>query len=102
MSRGKVKTRTGIVRSSKMDKTVIVDVTMITKHKRYKKPIKRTSSFKAHDEHNECNVGDKVFIIESRPLSRTKRWRVNKIIVKAVVISGDDLSIVEGEGGAQG
>lgn len=102
MSRGKAKTRVGIVRSSKMDKTVIVDVTIITKHKRYKKPIKRTSSFKAHDERNECNVGDKVFIIESRPLSRTKRWRVNNIIERAGGVGEDDLSMIESEGGVQG
>lgn len=74
----------GTVVSSKMDKTVTVLVERLVKHRLYHKYIRRRSKFTAHDENNACNMGDKVSIIESRPLSRTKKWRVNKIVVKAV------------------
>jgi small subunit ribosomal protein S17 len=67
-----------------MDKTVTVLVERLVKHRLYHKYIRRRSKFTAHDENNACNMGDKVSIIESRPLSRTKKWRVNKIVVKAV------------------
>lgn len=67
---------TGEVVSDKMDKTVVVAVTRLTQHPVYKKTIKKVTRFKAHDEENRCKIGDKVSIIESKPLSRDKRWRV--------------------------
>mgnify|MGYP001078324159 CR=1 FL=1 len=75
---------TGMVFSNRMDKTVTVMVERLVKHKLYHKYIKRRSKFAAHDESNSCQVGDKVVITESRPLSRNKRWRVNKILEKAI------------------
>ena len=77
------KTRTGMVVSEKMDKTVVVAIQDNVKHPLYKKIIKRTVKFKAHDEQNACGVGDKVLIMETRPLSKDKRWRVVEIIEKA-------------------
>lgn len=74
----------GTVVSDKMDKTVIVIVERLVKHRLYKKYIRRRSKFAAHDENNASKVGDKVLIIQSRPLSKTKRWRVSKIVEKAV------------------
>jgi len=74
------KNYTGEVISDKMDKTVIVAVTRITQHPLYKKTIKKVSKFKAHDEENSCKVGDKVSIIESRPISKDKRWNVTEIV----------------------
>lgn len=70
---------TGTILSNKMDKTVVVGVTRIFQHPLYKKTVKRVTKFKAHDENNECKVGDTVQIIESRPLSKDKRWQVLKI-----------------------
>ena len=70
------RTLTGTVVSDKMDKTITVSVTRLVKHPRYHKFIRRTKQYKAHDENNECRVNDTVVIEESRPLSRTKRWRV--------------------------
>ena len=70
------KTRTGTVVSDKMDKTVVVAVIDSVKHPLYKKIVKRTVKFKAHDEENSCGIGDKVLIMETRPLSKEKRWRV--------------------------
>jgi len=72
----------GEVVSDRMDKTVVVAVTRLTMHPRYKKTIKRVSRFMAHDEDNRCKVGDRVAIIESRPLSKEKRWRVIEIVRK--------------------
>jgi len=80
MSRGKYQSRVGTVISDKMDKTVIVDVVQIKKHKRYKKSIKRNSKFIAHDESGQCKIGDKVLILEGRPYSKNKRWKVSKIL----------------------
>ena len=77
------KTRVGVVSSDKMDKTVVVNVKDKIKHPLYKKIVNRTIKFKAHDEKNECGVGDKVLIMETRPLSKDKRWRVVEIIEKA-------------------
>ena len=77
------KTRVGTVVSDKMDKTVVVAIQDNVKHPLYKKIIKRTVEFKAHDEENACGVGDKVKIMETRPLSKDKRWRVTEIIEKA-------------------
>lgn len=84
--RGNRKTRVGIVVSDKMDKTVVVKVDNLVKHPVYKKIIKRRVTYKAHDEQNTCTVGDKVLIVETRPLSRDKRWRVREIIEKNVIV----------------
>ena len=77
------KTRVGKVVSDKMDKTVVVTVEDRVAHPRYKKIIKRTYRLKAHDEQNACGVGDRVLVMETRPLSKDKRWRVVEIIEKA-------------------
>ncbi len=76
------KTRVGKVISNKMDKTVVVAVENRVKHPLYKKIIKRTYKLKAHDENNECNVGDRVRVMETRPLSKDKRWRVVEVVEK--------------------
>jgi len=85
-SRGNRKTQIGVVVSNKMDKTVVVRVDRMIKHPVYKKYIKRKVTFKVHDEANACNAGDKVLIVESRPLSRDKRWRVREILEKSVTV----------------
>ena len=77
------KTRVGKVVSDKMDKTVVVAIVDNVKHPLYKKIIKRTVKLKAHDEKNECRIGDRVEVMETRPLSKDKRWRVTTIIEKA-------------------
>ena len=77
------KTRVGMVVSDKMDKTVVVAVADRVQHPLYKKTVKRTYKMKAHDEMNECGVGDKVRVMETRPLSKDKRWRVVENIEKA-------------------
>ena len=76
------KERVGIVVSDKMDKTIVVAVSERVKHPLYKKIVNRTKKFKAHDENNECRVGDTVRIVETRPLSHDKRWRVEKIVAR--------------------
>jgi len=81
--RGFRKVRVGTVTSDKMDKTIVVSIVDSVKHPLYKKIIKRTIKFKAHDENNECKIGDKVEIMETRPLSKDKRWRLVKILEKA-------------------
>ncbi|HEX9777335.1 MAG TPA: 30S ribosomal protein S17 [Geopsychrobacteraceae bacterium] len=82
--RGNRRTRTGIVVSNKMDKTVVVQMDRLVKHSVYKKYIKRKVTCKAHDELNACDIGDKVLIAETRPLSRDKRWRVRQVLEKSV------------------
>jgi small subunit ribosomal protein S17 len=82
----KRKVRLGQVVSNRMDKTVVVEVSGPKRHPLYKKIIRRVVKYKAHDEKNECQVGDKVRIIETRPLSREKRWRVAEIIAKGEVV----------------
>lgn len=77
------KTRTGKVVSNKMDKTIVVAIQDNVKHPLYKKIIKRTIRLKAHDEQNVCNIGDRVEIMETRPLSKDKRWRLVQVIEKA-------------------
>ena len=77
------KTRVGIVASDKMDKTVVVSIEDNVKHPLYNKIIKRTYKLKAHDENNECGIGDKVLVMETKPLSKDKRWRLVEIIEKA-------------------
>ncbi|HZB32884.1 MAG TPA: 30S ribosomal protein S17 [Streptosporangiaceae bacterium] len=81
--RGKRKVREGLVVSDKMDKTVVVAVEDRVKHALYGKIIRRTTKYKAHDERNECGIGDRVRLMETRPLSATKRWRVVEILEKA-------------------
>lgn len=80
--RNRRKTRVGIVVSDKMDKTISVAVEDFVRHSLYGKSVKRTKKFKAHDENNECNIGDKVRIMETRPLSKDKRWRLVNVIQK--------------------
>ena len=77
------KTRTGKVVSDKMDKTIVVAIETSVNHPLYKKVVKRTYKLKAHDENNECKVGDKVRVMETRPISRDKRWRLAEIVEKA-------------------
>ncbi|MDD3930753.1 MAG: 30S ribosomal protein S17 [Clostridiaceae bacterium] len=77
------KTRVGLVSSDKMDKTIVVAVTEHVRHPLYKKIMKRTYKLKAHDEDNSCKIGDKVRVMETRPLSKDKRWRLVEIIEKA-------------------
>ncbi len=84
--RGNKKLLVGVVISDKMDKTVVVKVDNIVKHPVYMKYIKRIAKYKAHDEQNECVAGDRVMIVESRPLSKDKRWRVREILEKHVSV----------------
>jgi len=77
------KTREGVVVSDLMDKTVVVEVNRLVRHQLYKRVIRRRSRCKAHDAQNECRVGDRVQIMETRPLSKTKRWRVTSVLEKA-------------------
>jgi len=81
--RGSRKIREGKVVSDRMDKTVVVEVNRLVRHPLYKKVIRRTSSCKVHDAQNECGIGDRVRIMETRPLSKTKRWRLVSILEKA-------------------
>jgi small subunit ribosomal protein S17 len=88
---GQRKTKTGRVVSDKMDKTIVVSVERLTRHRLYKRVIRLTTKFKAHDEANDAHVGDTVLIEESRPLSATKRWR----LVEVVQRSGDHGGVAE-------
>ena len=81
--RGMRKTRTGVVVSDKMDKTLVVEIRTRVRHPLYGKIMNRTERFKAHDENNDCGIGDTVRIMETRPLSKDKRWRLVEIIEKA-------------------
>ena len=83
MERNLRKTRVGLVISDKMDKTIVVSVTDNVKHPLYNKIVKRTYKLKAHDENNECRIGDRVKVMETRPLSKDKRWRLVEIVEKA-------------------
>ena len=83
MERNLRKTRVGLVTSDKMDKTIVVSVTDNVKHPLYGKIMKRTFKLKAHDENNECGIGDTVKVMETRPLSKDKRWRLVEIVEKA-------------------
>lgn len=82
--RGEHHLLTGVVVSNKMEKTVVVRTERIVAHPVFKKLIRKRKNYKAHDENNQCNIGDRVVIVESRPLSRDKRWRLQKIVEKAV------------------
>jgi small subunit ribosomal protein S17 len=84
--RGNRKTQVGIVSSDKMDKTIVVKVEQIVKHPVYLKHMKRNVKYKAHDADNSCAIGDKVLIVESRPLSRDKRWKVREILEKKLTV----------------
>lgn len=97
MARGKFQSRVGTVISDKMDKTVIVDVIQIKKHKRYQKSIKRNTKFIAHDESGQCRVGDKVLILEGRPYSKTKRWKVSKVLEQVSPIEAEVLEVEAAE-----
>ena len=83
MERNLRKTRVGLVTSDKMDKTIVVNVTDNVKHPLYGKIVKRTYKLKAHDENNQCKIGDRVKVMETRPLSKDKRWRLVEIVEKA-------------------
>ena len=85
MDRNLRKTLIGIVESNKMDKTIVVKVETSVRHPIYKKTIKRTYKLKAHDEENVCQIGDKVKVMETRPLSKDKRWRLVEVVEKAVI-----------------
>ena len=84
-SRGLRKERSGLVVSDRMQKTVVVSIERTVMHPRYRKVLKRRTKVKAHDESSQCHVGDRVLIVECRPLSRDKRWRVSKVIERARV-----------------
>jgi len=86
-SRGLRKERSGLVVSDRMQKTVVVSIERTVMHPRYMKVLKRRTKVKAHDENNQCHVGDRVLIVECRPLSRDKRWRVSKVIERARVMA---------------
>lgn len=83
MNRNSRKTQVGIVVSDKMQKTVVISVVDNVRHPLYKKIVKKTVKIKAHDENNSCKIGDRVRIMETRPLSKDKRWRIEKILEKA-------------------
>ena len=87
--RGTRKERSGIVVSDRMQKTVVVTVERTVTHPRYKKILRRRSNVKAHDETNQCHIGDRVLIVECRPLSRDKRWRVSKVIERGQAMQED-------------
>jgi len=84
--RGRKATRVGVVTSDKMDKSVVVRVERIVLHGLYKRYVRRSKNFMAHDETNSCRVGDTVEIVESRPLSSRKRWRVRRVVRKANIV----------------
>ena len=82
--RGVQKTQIGVVISDKMDKSVVVQVDRLVRHPMYKKYVRRRAKYVAHDETNSCKVGDRVLIRETRPVSKTKRWRVSEVLERAV------------------
>ena len=94
---GKRKTKTGRVVSDKMDKTIVVSVERLARHRLYKRVIRLTTKFKAHDERNEAHVGDTVVIEESRPLSATKRWRLVGVTSRAAEAAGEGIVAEEAE-----
>jgi small subunit ribosomal protein S17 len=87
VTRGLTKERAGLVVSDRMQKTVVVSVERTVMHPKYKKILRRRTRVKAHDEKSECHVGDRVLIVECRPLSRDKRWRVSKVLERAQTIA---------------
>jgi len=97
---GQRKTRVGVVVSDKMEKTVVVAVETLRRHRLYKKIVGRLKRYKAHDEQNTCQVGDKVLIVETRPLSRDKRWRVAEVLA-AAALPQEEKAIIEEETGEE-
>jgi small subunit ribosomal protein S17 len=87
MIKAKRKVREGVVTSDKMDKTITVKVERSVRHRLYKRTIRQSVTFKAHDEKNECKTGDKVRIVETRPLSATKRWRLLEVVERAKLVA---------------
>lgn len=96
VSHGRQKTRVGVVVRDKMSKTVVVAVGSLKRHRLYKKIMRRVTRYKAHDEENACRVGDKVLIVETRPLSRDKRWQVAEILTTAA-LPEEEKAIIEEE-----
>jgi small subunit ribosomal protein S17 len=94
---GKRKTKTGRVVSDKMDKTIVVTVERLSRHPIYKRVVRLTTRFAAHDENNEARIGDTVRIVESRPLSATKRWRLAEIVARAGEGAGEPVFTEEAE-----
>ena len=90
-TRGLRKERNGVVISDRMQKTVVVSLERTVMHPKYKKFLRRRTKVKAHDESNQCHIGDRVVIVECRPLSRDKRWRVSKVLKRARTISAAQL-----------
>lgn len=88
-SRGLRKERSGVVVSDRMQKTIVVSVERTVMHPKYKKILRRRTKVKAHDERNECRIGDRVLIVECRPVSRDKRWRVSKVLERSQTIAGE-------------
>ncbi|HEX9788098.1 MAG TPA: 30S ribosomal protein S17 [Candidatus Binatia bacterium] len=89
VTRGLTKERAGTVVSDRMRKTVVVSVERTVMHPQYKKILRRRTKVKAHDEKGQCHVGDRVLIVECRPLSRDKRWRVSKVLERAQTVAGE-------------
>ena len=89
MTRGLTKERAGLVVSDRMQKTVVVSIERTVMHPKYKKILRRRTRVKAHDAKNECHVGDRVLIVECRPLSRDKRWRVSKVLERTETSAGE-------------
>lgn len=100
-TRGLTKERAGLVVSDRMQKTVVVSVERTVMHPKYKKILRRRSRVKAHDERGECRVGDRVLIVECRPLSRDKRWRVSRVLERAQTLAGETRDAA-GERAAEG
>ncbi len=96
-AKGSKNTKVGRVVSTKMDKTIVVEVSRRVPHPLYKKIVTRRKKFHAHDEENTCRVGDVVRIVESRPLSRTKRWRLEEIIRRAVQVGAPEPAAIDNE-----
>jgi small subunit ribosomal protein S17 len=93
---GRRKHREGVVVSNKMDKTVVVVVERLVRHGRYQKYLRQRDRYKAHDEQNRCQVGDRVMLVETRPLSRDKRWAVQSIVARSEAIA-DRIALAEAE-----
>ncbi|HEY7166687.1 MAG TPA: 30S ribosomal protein S17 [Candidatus Binatia bacterium] len=90
--RGLRKERSGVIVSDRMQKTVVVSLERTVMHPKYKKFLRRRTKVKAHDEKNQCHIGDRVVIVECRPLSRDKRWRVSKVIERAKIAETESAS----------
>jgi small subunit ribosomal protein S17 len=94
-TRGLRKERSGVVVGDRMQKTVVVSVERTMMHPKYKKYLRRRTRVKAHDESNQCHIGDRVIIVESRPLSRDKRWRVSRVLERAKTIEAEPSEAVD-------